>query len=62
MCIKRVKRNTSINNLKKKLIFHFFKASGSTFFRLHQQLLRSFKEAAISVRHLRKSILDVNLY
>ena len=44
------------------LIFHFFKASGSTFFRLPQRLLKSFKEAAISLRHLEKSILEVNLY
>ena len=41
------------------LIFHSFKASGSTFSRLHQRLLKSFKEAAISLRHLEKSILDV---
>ena len=43
------------------LIFHSFKASGSTFSRLHQRLLKSFKEAAIS-RHLEKSILEGNLY
>ena len=34
------------------LIFHSFKACGLTFSRLHQQLLKSFKEAAISLRHL----------
>ena len=44
------------------LIFHPFKASGSTFSRLHQRLLKSFKEAAISLRHLEKSILEGNLY
>ena len=46
----------------KMLIFHSFKASGSTFSRLHQRLLKSFKEAAISLRHLEKSILEGNLY
>ena len=35
----------SINNYK-MLIFHSFKASGSTFSHLHQILLKSFKEAA----------------
>ena len=44
------------------LIFLSFKASGSTFSRLHQRLLKSFKEAAISLRHLEKSILEGNLY
>ena len=44
------------------LIFHSFKASVSTFSRLHQRLLKSFKEAAISLRHLGKSILEGNLY
>ena len=29
---------------------------------LHQRLLKSFKEAAISLRHLEKSILEGNLY
>ena len=43
-------------------IFHSFKASRSTFSRLHQRLLKSFKEAAISLRHLGKSILEGNLY
>ena len=42
----------------KMIIFHSFKASGSTFSRLHQRLLKSFKEAAISLRHLGKSILE----
>ena len=42
------------------LIFHSVKASGSTFSRLHQRLLKSFK--AISLRHLEKSILEGNLY
>ena len=45
------------------LIFHSFKAYGSTFSRLHQRLLKSFKEAAISLRHLLgKLILEGNLY
>ena len=44
------------------LTFHSFKASGSTFARLYQRLLKSFKEAAISLRHLGKSILEGNLY
>ena len=43
-------------------IFHSFKASGSTFSCLHQLLPKSFKEAAISQRHLGKSILERNLY
>ena len=46
----------------KMLIFHSFKASGSTFSCMHQRLLKSFKEAAISLRHLEKSILEANLY
>ena len=44
------------------LICHSFKASDSTFSRLHQRLLKSFREAAISLRHLGKSILEDNLY
>ena len=44
------------------LIFNSFKASGSIFFGLHQRLLKSFKEAAISLRHLEKSILEGDLY
>ena len=44
------------------LIFHSFKAPGSTFSPLHQRLLKSFKKAAISLRHLEKSILEGNLY
>ena len=43
------------------LIFHSFKASCSTFSRLHQRLLKSFKEAVISLRHKGKSILEGNL-
>ena len=46
----------------KMLIFQSFKASGSTFSRLHQRLLKSLIEAAISLRHLGKSILEKNLY
>ena len=44
------------------LILHSVKASGSTFFHLHQRLLKPFKEAAISLRHLGKSISKGNLY
>ena len=44
------------------LIFHSFNASGSTFSRLHQRLLKSLNEAAISLQHLGKSILEGNLY
>ena len=44
------------------LIFYSFKASGSKCSRLHQRLLKSFKEAAISLRHLGKSVLEGNLY
>ena len=40
------------------LIFHSLKALGSTFSRLHQRLLNSFKEALVSLRHLGKSILE----
>ena len=42
------------------LIFHCFKTPGSTFSHLHQRLLKSFNEAAISLRHLGKSILERN--
>ena len=51
-----------VSKILKMLIFHSFKASGSTFFRLHQRLLKSFKEAGISLRHLGKSILEGNLF
>ena len=44
------------------LIVHSFKAPGSTFSCLHQRLLKPFKEAAISLRHLGKLILEGNLY
>ena len=44
------------------LNFHSFKASVSTFSHLHQRLLKSFIEAAISLRHLGTSILEGNLY
>ena len=46
----------------KIFIFHSFNVSGSTFSRLHQRLLKSFKEAALSLRHLGKSILEGNQY
>ena len=35
---------------------------GSTFSHLHQRLLKSFKEAAISLPHVGTSILEGNLY
>ena len=46
----------------KMLLYHSFKASGSTFSHLHQRLLKSFNEAVVSLRHLGKSILEGNLY
>ena len=46
----------------KMLIYHSFKALGSTFFSLHQRLQKSFTEAAISLRYLGKSIFKGNLY
>ena len=61
MCITRVNKIRVWINFK-ILIFHSFKASGSTHSRLHQRLLKSFKDAAISLRHLGKSILEENLY
>ena len=42
------------------LIFHSFKASGSTFSLLHQRLLKSFKEAAISRSQRRHQTSDKN--
>ena len=39
------------------LIFHSFKASGSTFSRLHQRLLKSFKEVANEINIRGKLIL-----
>ena len=44
------------------LNFNSFKAPGSTFSRLHQPLLKSFKEEGISLQHLEKSLLEGNLY
>ena len=41
---------------------HSFKAPGSAFSRLHEPLLKSLKEAVVSLRHLGKSILEGNLY
>ena len=43
-------------------IFHSLKASGSTFSHLYQRLLKSFKEAALSLRQLGKPILQEHLY
>ena len=50
-----------ISIILKILIFHSFKASGSTFSCLHQRLLKSFQEAVISLQHLEKLILEGNL-
>ena len=55
------KNEIRVSIILKMLIFYSFKASGSTFVRLHQRLLKSFKEAAITLRHLGKSILEGNL-
>ena len=44
------------------LIFHYLKASGLTFSCLHQRLLKSFNEVAISLRQLGESILEGNRY
>ena len=43
------------------LIFHSFKASGSTFSRLHQRLLKSFNDSDLSTT-FRESILEGDLY
>ena len=61
MCITTV-NEIRVSIILKMLIFHSFKASGSTLTHLHQRLLKPFKEAAISLRHLEKSILEGNLY
>ena len=58
MCTTRV-NEIRVSIILKMLIFHSFKASSSTF---TKRLLKSFKEAAISLRHLEKSILEGNLY
>ena len=50
-----------VSTILKMLIFHSFKALGSTFSRLHQRLLKSFEEIAIYLRHLEKSVLEGNL-
>ena len=61
MCITRV-NEIRVSIILKMLIFHSIKESGSTFSHLHQRLLKSCKEAAISLRHLGKSMLEGNLY
>ena len=60
MCF--TKNEIQVSIIVKMSIFYSFKASGSTFSCLHKRLLKSFKEAAISLRHLGKSILEGNLY
>ena len=61
MCCER-KNKIPVSIILKSLIFHSFKALGSPFSRLHQRLLKSFKEAAISLRHLGKSISNPIFY
>ena len=51
----------SINNFK-NVSLPFLQGTRFKFSRLQQRLLKSFKEAAISLRHLGKSILEGNLY
>ena len=43
-------------------IFHSIQGIRFNIFPLHQRLLKSFKEAVISLRHLEKSILEGILY
>ena len=51
-----------LSTILKILNFHSFKALGSTYYRLHQRLPKSFRAAAISSRHFLKSMRDGNLY
>ena len=44
------------------LNFELVKTLGSTYSRLHQRLPKSLKAAAISSRHILKSMRDGNLY
>ena len=53
---------TLLSVILEMLICRSFKALGSIFSCLNQKLLKSFKEATISLRHLGKSILGENLY
>ena len=52
---------TSINNFK-NINLPFLQGIRFNIFPSHQRLLKSFKEAAISLGHLEKSILEGNLY
>ena len=52
----------SINNFKNVNLPFFQGIRFNIFPFLHQRLLKSFKEAAISLRHLEKSMLEGNLY
>ena len=53
--------NNSINNFKNdNLPFH--QSININIFRLHQRLLKSFNDAAISPRRLGESILEESLY
>ena len=51
----------SINNFK-NVNLPFIQGSWSNISRLHQELLKLFNEAAISLRHLGKSLLEGILY
>ena len=62
MCITRVKLNASINNFKHVNLPPLLQGTWFNISRLPQRLLKSFKDAAISLRHLGKSIADGNLY
>ena len=62
MSLQSDQSETLLSVILEMLICHSFKASGSIFSCLNQKLLKSFKEATISLRHLGKSILGENLY
>ena len=61
-CVLREENEIRVSIILKMLIFHSFKASGTTFSCFYQLLSKSFKEARISLRHLGTSILEGNLY
>ena len=61
MCITRVKLSTSINNFK-HVNLPLLQGTRFNISRLPQRLLKSFKDAEISLRHSGTSIVDGNLY
>ena len=61
MCITKVKRNTSINNFK-NVNLPFLQDIRFNIFPFAPTIIKSLKEAAISLRHLGKSILEGNIY